>query len=56
MGVIYRVKIAPLNNRKSEESVILKVLPQNPQQRNQYFAREDCLSEALAFEEVNMVY
>lgn len=52
MGIVYRVTITPLNENRNKESIILKVPPQNQQQRNQFFARAGFLREALAYEEV----
>ncbi|KAM7346423.1 pinkman isoform 1-T2 [Cochliomyia hominivorax] len=51
MGVVYRVTVIPVTKNKTEESLILKVPPQNPLQRNQFFVRAGFLREALAYEE-----
>ncbi|XP_046801334.1 uncharacterized protein LOC124418625 [Lucilia cuprina] len=48
MGVVYRITIT--TNSRNEESIILKVPPSNPLQRNQFFARAGFLREALAYE------
>lgn len=56
MGVIYRVIVFPLNdNEANKQSLILKVPPLNPLQRNQFFARAGFLREALAYEEVGFI-
>ncbi|XP_037805479.1 uncharacterized protein LOC119599672 [Lucilia sericata] len=48
MGVVYRITIT--TNSGNKQSIILKVPPSNPLQRNQFFARAGFLREALAYE------
>lgn len=50
MGVVYRIIIETGNGLK--EKLILKVPPQNPLRRKQFFARAGFLREALAYEKV----
>lgn len=50
MGVVYRIIIAADNCL--EGKLILKVPPQNPLRRKQFFARAGFLREALAYEKV----
>lgn len=53
MGVVYRVTVFLINDKGCKQSLILKVPPLNPLQRNQFFARAGFLREALAYKEVS---
>lgn len=52
MGVVYRILIT--NNKKpgNNMKLILKVPPQNPLRREQFFVRPGFLRESLAYKEV----
>ncbi|XP_013097757.2 uncharacterized protein LOC106080772 [Stomoxys calcitrans] len=50
MGIVYRIDVCATNLEKRNMKLILKVPPQNPLRRNQFFARPGFLREALAYD------
>ncbi|KAL5275483.1 hypothetical protein ACFFRR_001384 [Megaselia abdita] len=59
IGVVYRATVIQRKEKKDAKdnfSVIIKVPPQNPIRRKQFFARPCFLREALAYEEILPIY
>lgn len=56
IGVVYRATVIHVEDEKKIFSVIIKVPPQNPIRRKQFFARPCFLREALAYNEILPIF